>query len=127
MVIAGVKAWKHGLALLGGAVAWTGHLLIAYAISEFGCVAGWGHRNFLAVSVVSWLVIGVSVAMIALAVASIYVSLQLERSGPHLATADADERSTVEYVGRFGRIVNWLFLFVIVVETLPIFFYLDHC
>lgn len=113
-------------ALLGGAVAWTGHLMLAYAISEFGCVAGWGHKIYLAVSVVSWMLIAMSGLMIALAAGALLVSHAIGRRSTAVWRGP-DDRATAEFVARFGLIANGLFLFIIVVESVPIVFYLGAC
>ena len=121
---AGVKSWKMWFALLGGAGAWAAHLMLAYAIAEFGCVAGWGHAPG-AISTVSWMLIVVSAAMTALAALALLVAYRVgHRVG---AAEDPDDRETVEYVARFGKITNALFLFVIIVESVPIVFYLGRC
>lgn len=124
--IAGVSSWKLWYALLGGAVAWTGHLMLAYAISEFGCVAGWGHKIVLAISAVSWMLIAMSVVMIALAAGALLMSYGISRRSPGLMHGP-DDRVTAEYVARFGLIANGLFLFIILIQCVPIFFYLGRC
>jgi hypothetical protein len=125
--IAGVKSWRIWFALLGGAVAWAAHLLTAYAIAEFGCVAGLGHRHVLGVTVVSWMLLALSAVLTAAAAAAVVVSYGIrERSTPRRET-DPDIRSTREFVGRFGLICNGLFLFTVLVQSIPIFFYWGRC
>lgn len=124
--IAGVKGWKLWFALLGGAVAWTLHLLLAYAIAEFGCVAGWDEFVAVGISLVSWLLIGVSVAMTALAAGALAVSWDAHRKSRRVPR-NSDDRATLDYTARFGLITNGLFLFIILVESVPIFFYRGSC
>ena len=126
---AGVRTWRLWFALLGGAAAWAGHLLIAYAVAEFGCVAGLGHRGIAGaggVTVLSGLLIGVSAIMTAAAAAALIVSRRLPGHVPSDSPA-TDDRATREFVARFGVIANGVFLLVIVVESLPIFFYWGRC
>lgn len=128
--IAGMSRLTMSFALLGGAGAWTAHLLLAYAIAEFGCVAGLGHRSGpLGVSVVSWMLLVMSAVMVALAAWALFVSRRIGRRGRRAGSAapDADDRATAEYVARFGLITNGLFLFIILIESVPIFFYLGEC
>ena len=124
--IAGVSGWRLWFALLGGAVAWTGHLMLAYAISEFGCTAGLGRRSFIGVSVVSWMLLLLSVAMAALAAWALLVARDVGRRAdegiPH-----PDEESTAGEVARLGSIANGLFLFIVLIQTVPIFFFLGRC
>ena len=126
--IAGVKNWKLWFALLGGAVAWAGHLMIAYAIAEFGCVAGLGHRYVLGITVVSWMLLAISAAMTALAAAALLISYRIRDRGPSApATPDPDDDPTREFVARFGLISNGLFLLTILVQSVPVFYYWGRC
>lgn len=124
--IAGVGQWKLWFALLGGAAAWTGHLMLAYVISEFGCTAGLGHRTLFGVSAVSWVLLVMSAAMTALAALALLVSHGVGRQAQP-RVADPDDHTTADYVARFGMIANGLFLFIVLIESLPIFFYLGCC
>lgn len=123
--VTGVSGWRLWFALLGGAVAWTGHLMLAYAISEFGCTSGIGRRSVLGVSAVSWMLLLMSAAMIALAAWAYATAGGVGRGAR--GTSHPDEHSTAEYVAHFGRIANGLFLFIVVIESVPIFFYLGRC
>ena len=118
-------------ALLGGALAWAGHLLIAYAIAEFGCVAGLGHRQVLGVTVVSWMLLFVSAVCTAAAAAAVIISygIRQQHSAPPAPPEppDADDRSTREFAARFGLICNGLFLFVVLVQSVPVFYYWGRC
>lgn len=121
-----VSGWRLWFALLGGAVAWTAHLMLAYGISEFGCTAGLGRRSFIGVSAVSWMLLLLSVAMAALAGWALLVARGVGRRAdagvPH-----PDEESTAWEVARLGSIANGLFLFIVLIQSVPIFFYLGRC
>ena len=127
--IAGVKSWRMAFALLGGAVAWTGHLMISYAVAEFGCVAGLGQRHVLGVTIVSWMLLGVSVLFTAIAAAALVVSYRIrEPASPRpTSSPDPDDRSTREFTASFGLIVNGLFLFIVLVQSVPVFYYWGRC
>ncbi|HEV2295935.1 MAG TPA: hypothetical protein VGR35_18970 [Tepidisphaeraceae bacterium] len=122
----GVRHWKLWFALLGGAIAWAGHLLLAYAMAEFGCVAGLGHRHVLGVTVISWMLLVVSALFTAMAAAALLVSYGI-REKSSVGAPDPDDRSTREFVARFGLIVNALFLFVVLAQSVPVFFYWGRC
>ena len=112
--------------LFGGGVAWTAHLLLAYALAEFGCIAGLGHRSGpMGISELSWALLGVSALMVALAVWALVISFALRRL--HDDAAETDEGLTAGYIARFGVVTNSVFLLVILVQSLPIFFYLGQC
>ena len=120
-----MSRFKLWFGLLGGAVAWLAHLMLAYAIAEFGCLGGLGHVYFLGITVVAWLVIVVSVATLLVAVVSTLVAYRCERRlrvGPAI-----EDRAGEADVARAGWITSGLSALVIFVESLPIFYYLHHC
>jgi hypothetical protein len=121
-----VHTWKMWFALVGGAVAWTAHLMLAYVIAEFGCVGGLAHRTFLTISVLSWMLIAMSAVMTAAAAGAVVISYRIHQRA-RLVSSDVDDTATAEYVGRFGLIANAVFLFVVLVQCVPIFFYWGHC
>lgn len=117
------RIWFAGL---GGAIAWTLHLLIAYAIAEFGCVGGLGHRSFLGITAVSWMAIVLSVVMAAVALAATAVAWRMGRSFPP-APADGDFEDAGAFMSYAGLLTSGIFALIIIVESIPIFFYLQHC
>lgn len=113
--------------LLGGAVAWLAHLLLAWIISEFGCLGGLGQTALLGLSGTAWLVILVSAATFAVSVAATIVARAMDkRLKPRRDTA-AEEIGTDLFFARVGVITSALFAFVILVETIPVFFFLRSC
>lgn len=116
---AGVSRWTLRFVLLGGGVAWTLHLLLAYVIAEFGIVSGFVDTRWAGLDAVSWLLIGLSVAMLALAAAASWASWRVR-----CADGDDEEARTVRFCVRFGRAANVAFLVIIAVESVPIFFFL---
>ncbi len=109
--------------LLGGAVAWTAHLMLAYLIAEFGCLTAAGHRAYLGLTAVTWAVLGVSAATLLVALAATLVA---ERNRRRLPPYEGDARPGA-YVAYAGVILSGMFSFVILVESLPILFYLRDC
>ena len=114
--------------LLAGAFAWVVHLMGAYAVAEFGCVAGLAQYEFVGVSLVAWLLIGLSVIAALVAAVGTSVALMrycsLRREEPN--TSPEIQRALAA-VARTGLITSGLFLLVIVVESLPIIYYLSNC
>ena len=113
--------------MLGGGGAWLVHLVAAYAIAEFGCVGRLRQVSFAGLTAVAWMIIATSLLTLLIAVASTLIAYRSERRlrGCH----DANElRSDAEAeVARTGWITSSLFALVILVESLPIFYYLKDC
>src|SRR5687768_2504269 len=65
--------------LFGGAIAWTVHLMLAYAAAEFGCVGGLGDRDYLGFSLVAWLEVALTLATTLIAGAATAVAHRQHR------------------------------------------------
>lgn len=115
--------------LLGGGVAWTGHLLSAYLIGEFGCVSGLGERYVGGVTVVAWLIIAASFAALLFAGSAAFIAYRnRERLSREPQPNQVKEGSEPELeMARTGLIASAWFFVIIAVETIPIFYYLRHC
>ena len=111
--------------LLGGAVAWTAHLLLAYAVAEFGCVSGFGERSYLGISIVAWLEVAVTVLTTVIAASAAIVAYRSHRilQSQQVDGAAAPEEDTA----RAGLITSGIFTFIILFESIPIFYYLRAC
>ncbi|MBW3599222.1 MAG: hypothetical protein KY475_18370 [Planctomycetes bacterium] len=111
--------------MFGGAIAWVMHLVGAYLLSEFGCESRVAAYSYLGIAAVTWSVIALSVAMV---VAALGATLIAHRNRP---PRDAEEPTPEftgrEYAAQMGVIANGAFTFVIVFESVPIFYYLQHC
>lgn len=111
---------------LGGAVAWTAHLLAAYAIAEFGCFGGLADRAWGGISAVSWGIIAVTIPAVAIAVAAVWIAGRAARafeSSRELPNMDG----TAAFLARIGFYSSGVFLLVILAQTLPIVFFLGDC
>ncbi|MBA4068055.1 MAG: hypothetical protein C0501_31000 [Isosphaera sp.] len=121
-----VARWRLWFGLLGGAGAWTEHLLLAYAVAEFGCRTPAGHDTHLGLTVVTWLLVGVSAASLLVALAATWVAHRsrgrLSRDGDPAA-----EDAPRAYLATAGLIQSGAFAFVILVESVPILYYLRDC
>src|SRR5687768_10869842 len=113
--------------LLGGAVAWTVHLMLAYAAAEFGCVGRLGERSYLGISLVAWLELALTVATTMAAGAATVVAY---RSHRRLRSDDAEEDAAgaaERYTAWAGLLTSALFTFIILFESIPILYYLHSC
>lgn len=112
--------------LLGGAVAWLAHLLLAYAIAEFGCVSDLGKQAFLGISVVAWLPLAATALTVLAAGVAVFVAYRCCR----LASRDEGESAAPGPwldAARAGLLTSGLFVFAILFESIPIFYYLRSC
>lgn len=123
-----VHRFRLWFGVLGGAVAWTVHLLVSYAIAEFGCVSPFRDVRFLNVTGVAWLGILTSLAMLAVAVAATLVALRIKRRmvGSEDAIRYEAEDGRV-FMARTGVLTSGLFVFIILVQALPFLYYLRSC
>ena len=124
LVAVGRPAVWYGL--LGGASAWTIHLLLASAVAEFGCVSGLGERIYLGISIVAWLEVAATVLTTVIAAAATIVA---RRSYGILRSQNLEEVGIAagEYTARAGFITSGIFTFIILFESIPILYYLRTC
>jgi hypothetical protein len=118
-----LSAFELSVCWLGGAIAWLVHLLGAYALAEFGCVAGWQRLAPLGVTAVAWAALTLSVAA---ALAAAWATRVAARADRRL-TAVSDPTRTRHFAARSGMWLNGFFLAAILAETLPVLFYLGTC
>jgi hypothetical protein len=111
---------------LGGGFAWLLHLMGAYAISEFGCRGGLNRASWLGVTTVAWLLAALSAATLIVAVISTLVARRCERR-LEAARGDTTAPRGEAEVARAGWMASGLFSLVILVESIPIVYYLKHC
>ena len=127
---ADVGRWGLWFALTGGVIAWLIHFLLAYAISEFGCVGGWDEPAWLGLSKTAWALIAVTGVCVALAGASILVALRARRR-LHDQRLDAPGEPGVLAAGLWmaytGFVAGIISLLVILVQGIPIFYWLGDC
>jgi len=113
--------------LLGGAAAWTAHLMLAYAVAEFGCLSPLDSKIYLGITVVAWLEFSLTAvctlaALGATALAYVLYRRLRAKVGPD-DPAGAAERDTAWT----GLLTSGTFTLVIVFESIPILYYLQCC
>ena len=111
--------------LLGGAIAWTIHFLSAYAVAEFGCVGKLGQRSYGNISLVAWLELALTVAALLLAAAATAAAYRSHRR--LLSSAESAALEAECDTARAGLYTSAIFTFVILFESIPIFFYMRSC
>lgn len=117
-------------ALMGGAAAWSLHLMLIYLISEWGCVQWPPTFQWLGITVTSWLLLAASVIAFALAAASTWVGCWRERElqkEEKEEDAPGEEDHAARFNHRLGYLMSGLFAFVIAFETIPTFYFLQGC
>ena len=125
----GERQGRLWFGLLGGALMWLAHLLAAYGIAEFGCVAQVDQQTWLGISVLSWAVIAVTVVteLIALAAIGAAWSAASQLEGASHSGDDEPVQQSRSQTGHIGVITSALFAAAIVFESIPILYYLHSC
>lgn len=113
--------------LFGGALAWTVHLMLAYATAEFGCVGRLAEQSYLGITLVAWLEVALTLATALTSAAATVVAYRSHRrlsSDP----ARADAATTAEcYTAWAGVLTSGMFTFTIFFQSIPILYYLNRC
>jgi len=123
------RPYSSGLAfyLFTPSIAWFLHLVAAAIIAEWGCIAGLGGYQFLGISLVSWLLISMSIVsalVAALAVAS--AGRRKSELSDIERSAESESNSTV-YLVELAWLSGWMFMFIIVAQSIPILFFYGGC
>lgn len=114
-----VKRFHLWFGLLGGAFAWLLHLMLAYAFAEFGCLSTMGQITFWNISLVAWNILIVSVVLTLIGAAATWIPYRIDRD---LRASTEDHPQA--FTARVGWISSGIFTFVIVFESVPIFYFL---
>lgn len=95
------------------------HLLLSVLVAEFGCVAGLGEVRFLGINLVAWLLLLVALLALGGGMIATVFSYRLEKR----------ERSggARKFSARTALIANLIFVFVILMQSVPIFYFLHDC
>ena len=112
--------------LLGGLVAWTAHLMFAYVIAEFGCLSPSMKETFLGLTAVAWSLLVLSVVTLVIAAYATLVARRVRRT-PGVKTFGDEDEPAEDYVARAGMILSGLSTFIILIESIPILYYLHDC
>lgn len=108
--------------VLGGAIAWFVHLVLAYTLAEAGCITGFPWFTVLGFHGALLLILIVTLLTLAVTAAAGVVAYRNRRLLDRESNAAAANRGVSEHMVRGGIHLSVLFAFIILVETLPIFF-----
>jgi len=122
-----VSNWTLSIILLGGGLAWFLHLLLTYAVAEFGCVSGFADFQWLGIDGIAWLLLAASVPPILLGIVSVWIANRTTRKLQQASDTGEEINRPEQQAVRIGLILNGFFLLTILVQTVPIFYYLDGC
>lgn len=120
------REWRRWFAFLGGGFAWTFHLLSIYAVGEFGCVSGMDRITYAGISAVAWMILILSAVALAIAMAAAFVGYR-DKHWDNAQEVSSPEDDGGRFLSSFGFLLSSLFGFIIFVETMPVFAYLDGC
>jgi hypothetical protein len=120
-----VSRFRLWFGLLAGAVAWTIHFLVAYAIAEFGCVSSFRDARFLGITGVAWGILALTVLTLILAVGGLLIARRSERL--LMAEFGEKEDEPEAFMAHVGWITSVVFVAIIVAQTLPVLYYLRSC
>ena len=116
--------------LLGGAAAWTVHLIAASIISEWGCHADFHRISWVNISAVAWALIGLTIAMLLVAIIATWMALRVRRELREAQRQDGNSAAATDnrlFLARTGVIASEIFVLVILAQSVPIFFFLHRC
>lgn len=126
-VRAAAKRGQLWFGLFGGALAWLVHLVGLSVTAEWGGLSGLDERMMGGISVVAWLVLLWTALTAAVALGATWVAVRLRRQMNSRQTSEQtvdDKLANSRFMARTGMLLSGLFLLIIVVETIPVFYYL---
>lgn len=111
--------------LTGGGVAWFGRFLVVWGIAEFGCVTGSievaGIDNpvvLLTLVSIPFLLMGITAAVLG------WTGL---KSLPPPDAADPQASTSARFMLKTGLWTSALFVFIMLVEAVPVFLFMSDC
>lgn len=124
--VSAVHEWRRWFAFLGGGCAWTFHLLSIYSVGEFGCVSGIDRITYAGISMVAWMILILSAVALTIAMAAAFVGYH-DKQRDNAQEVFHPEDNGGRFLSSFGFLLSSLFVFIIFVETMPVFAYLGGC
>ena len=118
---------------LGGAVAWTTHLLSAYFFAEFGCVGELREKFIFGLTAPTAIIAFLTVVLLLAAILATLVAYRAAKQMglSIIGSTEVEERKrqagAAIYLARAGVIMSGLFAFVILFESVPILYFLRSC
>lgn len=126
----GITRTRLWFSQLGGAVAWMIHLMGCYAIAEFGCASRFSAVHWLGITGTSWILIAVSLVLCGVSAVAALAGRRSEaalRDPQGIRGPVGESRHPDVYIAHAGWITSGIFVFIIAVESVPPFFFLQRC
>lgn len=112
-------------AFLGGALAWTLHLMGTYALSEGFCRSGLAQGSLMGLSVMLWGLALLTLLAVAVTGAALWMARRQHLAS--LADIRGEQGDIFLFMARSSLLMNALFLIVIIAQTLPIILLGRNC
>lgn len=110
--------------LWGGALAWLVQFIAIWIISEFGCLLAPEREVLPGLTLVAFLVVIVSALCLGVAFFSTMLAWNARAV---LRGAEGERRGTERFIANAGLLASGLFVVVIIIQAVPVFFYLEQC
>lgn len=108
--------------ILAGPILWFVHFVAVYSLAEFGCRANFINAAFLTPETIRLLILVITLVIIVAVGAGGVWAYQGWRSFARKGSNDTDSEMREYFLIRVGMMLSGLFLFSIIVTTVPIFF-----
>jgi hypothetical protein len=105
-----------GYSILVGPVLWFVHFITVYNLADLGCRANFTNLSFITPSSIQMLILIISVVVLILVGAGAVLALR------SLQTNDTQTDPRTHFLVTMGMLLSSLFLFIILVTTMPTFF-----
>jgi len=117
------------LGFLGTSILWFIGFLYAWVLAEFGCQGAPARITFMGATLVAWFQLVGRLFFISIAILLLrYVNRVIKKaSSGQRAEAGFQDESLLLFFARGGLIAGLILLAVIIVESIPIFFFLKSC
>jgi hypothetical protein len=122
-----VNRWALYFGLVGGPIAWLIHLLVAYVVAEFGCLTPFRDVSYAGITAIAWIILGVTVLTLLAALAATYTAYRLDLVLEVDLRGGTDTPLSRAHLARLGIITSGIFAFIIIAETIPVFYFLRSC
>lgn len=129
------ELFRLGIGIWGGGIVWKVHFLSIALIAEWGCFTGLGEWRWLGITGVAWTIVILSVLMSLACLGVAWLAWDtfktLNRApgaSPSGEGADVYDRpGNHRSLAKIGLFSGLFFLVIILVQSVPVLFYLTEC
>jgi len=123
-----VSRYQLWFGMLGGAIAWSVHIVAASLTAEWGCLGGIDRWEYMGITSVAWMILGWSLAMTIIAAVATGIAYGNHRRLSNVKPkGPTDPAETSRFLAYVGMLASGVFLAIILVQSVPILFYLTEC